>query len=307
MAKAINVKFRPANADDWLIVSGIVAATWRGEDYITEELWQHWVDDNNGYLVVAMVAGILAGFGHITEFNEAEWWLEGVRVNQMQQGKGVGSAIVEHLVNYFKHNGKGALRCVVDSQNRPSIQMVEASKLHHMLSLTCFEAPAKVGNEYEFYKVGPKAADYINSYLRYSPMYRISNYLEHNWVIRVLSEDYLNALLSDAAHEVLIWRAFDRLHGLAVIVKVAAEKNLTYDPSQVLYIGYLDAPDDTTLLAMVAALQTLAAREGREKLRWYMPARAGFETVASIEGSTLRTESELLLFELTSDASDLST
>lgn len=303
--KPPNLKYRPGKLEDWPIVAGIVATTWGGEDYITDLIWKEWVEDEASRLIVATITGIIAGFGRLTQFGEAEWWLEGVRVSEIQQGKGVGTAIVGQLVDAFMKHGSGTLRCATDSSNLASIGMLEAHKFRHTLSYVRLAASARAGNTYEFYKVGPKAFEHITQYLRYSPMYRIAKFLEHDWVVRSLTSNYIEHILADPNYEVLVWRAFDRLHGVAIIVHEVTSKNMGYRPDSVLYVGYLDAPDDTTLMHMMAALQTLAAERGLQGVRWYLPARAGFEAVAEIDGAALPSVNEMQIFELHRGTSEL--
>lgn len=301
-----NVKFRRAKVDDWRIVSGIVASTWDGNDYITEAIWNEWVREEDAYLIVATLGGILAGFGRLAKLDEAEWWLEGVRVGQTQQGKGIGTAIVEQLASVFKQRGSGTLRCAVYNTNEASVHMLETNDFRHTLSLGRLEAMARPNEQNEFYKVGKKALDHIIQYWRYSPMYRICNYVEHNWVLRTLNNDHMADFLADSNYGVYIWRAFDRLHGVAILIDKPTKKDMGYEPEQVLYTGYVDAPDDTTLGDMIAALQGMAFEQGRKYVRWYMPLRSGFETIVNAEGVSLDTNHEMWVFELPRGTADLS-
>jgi len=296
MSDGPRVRFRAGTLQDWPIVAPIVSRVWDGTDYINEDVWRRWVADETGTIIIGTVGGIVAGFARLTMLTEGEWWLEGARVAQTYQGRGVGQAIVGQAVELFKKHGSGILRCAVESGSDASQRMVESHRFRNTLSLATIEAPADEGHETMFHVMEPETQDIIRQYWRYSPMYRINNFYEFQWVLYSLSDERLVKFLHDDEIDVLGWREFDQLHGVAIISNQTTVKR--YQQTQVLYVSHLDAPDDTTLVRMLKALQHLAFELGLDKVRWKMPRRVGFDEPLAAAGFSPATNSELWLYEL---------
>jgi hypothetical protein len=64
------------------------------------------------------------------------------------------------------------------------------------------------------------------------------------------------------------------LHGLLVHFPDPPEE---ITPDSAFTIGYLGAPDDTTLVTILNAVSGLAARRGYGKVAWKMPVGVGLE------------------------------
>jgi hypothetical protein len=127
-------------------------------------------------------------------------------------------------------------------------------------------------------------------------MHRVNKFAEHFEVMFNLTRDRLEGYLTDPAVQVVGWRQFEQLLGLAILfLAPPADQS---NPPNALYIGYLDAPDDTTLITMLAALRGLAVRRELDKIVWKMPLGVGLETPLDQEPEIQRTSSQnLLLFE----------
>ncbi len=62
--------------------------TWQWGDYIGD-VWDQWVADPAGALLLATVGDQAAGVGKVTMISRSEAWLEGLRVNPAFRGHGV--------------------------------------------------------------------------------------------------------------------------------------------------------------------------------------------------------------------------
>ena len=269
------VEFRPAAASDWPYVERIVEATWDGEDYITEELWNLWLNDAQGYLAVGTIAGRLVVVGRITEVGPSEWWLEGLRVHPKGQGQGLGTAITDHLVNWFKRHGEGLLRLSIYSDNEASRRLVERQGFHQILSYRRMTVEPASTEYHDFKLLEPQNLDMVDSYLKRSPMFRLNHFSEHYWEMAYLTRERIGKYLRDDSVEVLGWRQGEKLAGLAIIF-LTPPPGRQQHPGE-MDVGYLDAGDDTTVGAMVQALRGLAAARGDHVVLWKMPTGMGLE------------------------------
>lgn len=292
------LQFRAGKPKDWPRVAEITANTWDEGDYINEALWQRWTTNNEGYLAVALLDGALAGFCRVTPFGPAEWWLEGIRVDPALRRMGIARSLTAHLVEWFQRHGDGILRLATYSENEASKHLAMSFGFRHILSFAEVEAPAEAGDFRSFKRLGSQNLDLILSYLRRSPMHRINRFAEHYWTLYYLTRERLAGYQADASVDVLGWRQFDQLYGLAVVF---CEPPPGREPgsSSTLYAGYLDALDDTTLQAMLRALRGLAAQRSLGSVTWKMPTGLGLErAVRETAFKTTWDDGELWLFEL---------
>lgn len=125
-------------------------------------------------------------------------------------------------------------------------------------------------------------------------MYRSNHFVERDWTAYFLTNDRLLEYLNDPAIDVLGWRQFDQLSGIAIVVP--------YIPDQTegnpMYVGYIDAPDDTTLQGMLEALRGIAMRKGHDRVLWRMPLSVGLERPIERTQYVREWEGALWLFEL---------
>ncbi|HEC21704.1 MAG TPA: GNAT family N-acetyltransferase [Chloroflexi bacterium] len=294
---SLNLGFRPATLHDWPTAVEIVAGAWQGSDYIEEERWKEWVEDPNGRLEVATHEGRMIAFCRLTELGPAEWWLERFRVAPGYQDQEVGRILMGHMIDLFEEVGHGILRTSARSDDESVLKLAPSFGFRHIVSYTAVEAPALTADYRNFRLLQPHHLDMVHRYLLYSPMYRVNKFAEHGWVFYNLTRDRLAEYLAAPEVQVTGWRQFDQLHGLALLF-VTPHGHEAPDGENALYIGYLAAPDDTTLLAMLTALRGLAVRRGLAKIAWKMPLGVGLEGPVFGHGDIGRVgEYDMYLFE----------
>lgn len=272
----LDIKYRAGHTDDWPHIASIVAATWDGDDYITEALWHRWADDHSGLLVVAEVDNTLAGLAKITYLGPAEWWLEGLRVAPSMRKKGIARGLTTYLINWFEKYGDGMLRLSTYSENEASAKVVTDHGMRHTASYRSMFAPARVSDYRNFKLLQPRNIGLIDRYLRRSPMYRANRFVEVEWKLYYLTHDRLEQYLESEDVQVLGWRHAGELQGLAIIFLSTLDERRDYDGNS-LRVGALYAPDDTTLRMMLRALRGLAAFRGLDGVSWKMPVGVGLE------------------------------
>jgi ribosomal protein S18 acetylase RimI-like enzyme len=290
--KATALEFRSAAVADWAQVEPLVAQTWADGDYITESVWHDWVQDE-GYTEVALSDGRIVGLGRLVELSPAEWWLEGIRIHPELRHQGIGRAMIEHLLAIFRQKGIGLLRFVTEAKNEAMVALAGKYNFRHTNSFEWMQASAQVGDYRNFKVLGPNNLNMVHGYLRNSPMNRVNRFAEHDWVYYYLTQERLAQFLADPSVQVLGWRELDKLHGLAIVFNDPPGG----DDGDGLKIGCVDAPDDTTLKAMLTGLRGLALKENRSKAAWKAPQGVGLDQTVSAAGFETQNVT-LWLFEL---------
>jgi GNAT superfamily N-acetyltransferase len=111
---APQVVCRPALARDHADVAEFCKGIWEGGDYVPD-VWPHWFNDPHGILVTAEYNGQAIGCGKLSLIDEAQWWLEGFRVDPNHQGLKVGSRIHNYLTDWWVEHGNGTLRLMTEN------------------------------------------------------------------------------------------------------------------------------------------------------------------------------------------------
>jgi GNAT superfamily N-acetyltransferase len=289
------ITFRPGSANDWPSISPWIGNTWSWGDYITAFVWLDWVSSTQpGHLIVAEFEGEIVALCRLLMLGEAEWWLEGVRVAPGHQGRGIGRALIDTMIQRFRRDGVGLLRFVTASSNEAMIAVAHSAGFKHLIAYTEYVAAA-ASYDYRGFKVlTPANLDLIWAYLRVSPMYRASHFVEIDWTAYYLTRDRLKAYLRSDTTEVLGWRQGGDLAGLSIVFTESGGKA----GKDTLRVGYVDAPEDTTLLAILAALQGLAAKRGYARVSWHMPLSVGLERPIANSAYISHWDDSLWLFEL---------
>lgn len=97
---------RPADPDDRSRIFAFLQEVWDGEDYLPS-VWDDWVADPSGQLVVAELDGEPIATARIVNLGCGEFWLEGLRVAEPYRMRGVASQIKRYLLNYWEdHAGR---------------------------------------------------------------------------------------------------------------------------------------------------------------------------------------------------------
>ncbi len=107
---------RPADKDP---VLEFCRNTWPGGDYIPD-VWDSWLRDRKGRLVVATVNGITVGVAHASLQTKNVAWLEGVRVHPSHRGKGIAGRLNLALTRFAAEKGATIARLCTGSMNKAS-------------------------------------------------------------------------------------------------------------------------------------------------------------------------------------------
>ncbi|MCP4537030.1 MAG: AI-2E family transporter [Chloroflexi bacterium] len=110
------VQIRLAQTTDKPAVEAVSAQIWEGDDYIPQ-VWDAWLADPHGELIVAELVGQIVGIAKLSRLADDEWWMEGLRVAPAYRGRGISSKLHAHLVEKAREVGQGTLRFGTSSEN----------------------------------------------------------------------------------------------------------------------------------------------------------------------------------------------
>ncbi|MEW5869655.1 MAG: GNAT family N-acetyltransferase [Chloroflexota bacterium] len=112
------VQIRAARQADTPDVMALTANIWEGHDYVPH-VWQEWLADPHGRLLVAERQGRVLGLSKLSRISEFDWWLQGLRVHPDYQGQGIASRLTEASLQAWLEIGAGTLRLTT---HRPPVR-----------------------------------------------------------------------------------------------------------------------------------------------------------------------------------------
>lgn len=119
----MTIQIRKATLADKVDILRISSQVWDGTDYVPAVI-DKWLKFDNGIVWVAEVEEQVVGFSRMSFLSDNQCWLEGIRVDQISRGMGVGKALTEFQIEEsLKMNFKSCgLSSYVD--NKESLKMV---------------------------------------------------------------------------------------------------------------------------------------------------------------------------------------
>lgn len=115
----VPVSIRPAVRTDKGPILEISKTIWSGHDYIPK-VWDDWLKDKNGRLLIATVRGLPVGVAHAFFQTRRDAWLEGVRVHSDYRGLGIAGKLNRRLVDYAASEGARIARLCTGMDNKAS-------------------------------------------------------------------------------------------------------------------------------------------------------------------------------------------
>jgi len=177
---------------------------WDGSDYVPSS-WETWLQDAQGELWVAELDGRVVGLQHAALQPDASVWLEGIRVDEEVQGRGIGSVLLRHAVDWSRKMGVRAIRLSTYSENQASNAMAERQGLRLVGTFSAMTARADnsaSGWPSQTRLAMPWESSEILQFLEHSGWQPFSGCYSEGWTAYVLSRDRLRLLLS--MHAVLL-------------------------------------------------------------------------------------------------------
>ncbi len=111
-----DLTIRLAQPQDKAAVLAFCAHTWDGGDYIPQ-VWDEWLTDTSGRLLVAILADRPVGLIHMQMVAPDECWLEGMRVDPAMRKQGISKRLNEEAMREARHMGATVARLATRSEN----------------------------------------------------------------------------------------------------------------------------------------------------------------------------------------------
>lgn len=247
-----HIEIRNASPEDRDAVLAFCVNTWEWGDYI-EYVWDEWLHDPNGLLLVATVENHPVGLAHMQMLNETEAWLEGMRVDPNYRHQGVAAALNNAQLAEAIRRGATITRLMTESTNEGAIRLIERSLMRRVAAFAPFKAmPLMTVPKRPYGLEKPVLAtsgniDEIIDYLNISNIFPAAGGLYyHDFIAYSITHPLLEAKV--AAQHVYLLRRWDRLDGLAIAERWR---------DKYLNIGYIDGTTESISLIAYALRQQL--------------------------------------------------
>src|SRR5947209_10972137 len=116
------LEVRPARPEDRDAVLAFCAHTWESGDYI-EYVWDKWLHDPEGLLLVATSDGRPVGIDHLQMLNATDAWLEGLRVDPNYRHQAIAKAMGVAVKAEGKRRGAVRERPMTVSTDTASLRL----------------------------------------------------------------------------------------------------------------------------------------------------------------------------------------
>lgn len=263
------IEVRPARAEDRETVLAFCAHTWEWGDYI-ERVWDEWLQDPSGQLLVAVLDERPVGVTHMLMLNETDAWLEGLRVDPDYRNQGIATALNTASLEEAMRRGATNARLATESTNDVSIHLMGNVHMRQVGSFAPFLAQpiASTGKRQPSSEstqiAGVDDLDEIIDYLNASNTFPAVGGLYYvGFRAYEITEQLLQKHIT--AQQVYLLRRWDRLDGLAI-----AEPRNDRQGKR-LSIGYIDGMTIEAISLVAYDLRRRLPELGLESIYAYAP------------------------------------
>lgn len=262
------LEVRPAREEDREAVLAFCQQTWEWGDYI-EDVWEEWLHEENGALLVALIDGQPVGVANIRMLNAEEAWMEGMRVDPAFRQRGVASALFDAQLDEAKRRGASTARLITEASNSAAIRLIERSQMRQVSAYAPYQAGLiSAGSKRPEGLETPILAtsndlDEIIDYLNVSNIFPLAGGLYNaGFVAYSITASLIEQKVR--AQQVYLLRRWERLDGL-----VMCEQREWHDGTQ-LFIGYIDGTTESISL-LAYALRVMLPQFGLEIVQAHIP------------------------------------
>ncbi len=150
--------------------------TWPGGDYIPE-VWDDWLRDKRGRLVVAATKTGPVGIAHAWFQSKRLAWLEGVRVHPSYRGQGLAGRLNKALTGFAARQGATTARLCTGSQNSASRRHLDKTGFKLLLRFQRLESHRPLRNKprsvVRLRKHNPRVWQWITAQLEFKQFHQM--------------------------------------------------------------------------------------------------------------------------------------
>jgi ribosomal protein S18 acetylase RimI-like enzyme len=296
MEEDLLVDVRDARAEDREAVFAFCARTWGdGGDYIPD-VWDDWLTDVTGAVLVGVVGGQPVAISHVRMTASDEAWIEGVRVAPEMRRHGIARTLISRSLVRAREMGAATVRMFTGATNVASQRLFERFGFERIAELAWYTADALPEDPDEAARVmrprteaerEPSIAETtrdttlgalpanarvrtpgINDFDRLWAWLELSNLTPfnggveiHYWAGRGVTEPTLRAYL--AAGEVIELEEWGIIQALAIVAE-------DHSDGAELEVRYIDGLSDA-IGRLALLLRGEASRRGLERIWLWLP------------------------------------
>lgn len=262
------IQIRQARAQDREAVLAFCAHTWEWGDYI-ENVWETWLDDPAGLLLVALHEDRPVGLLHMQMLSETDAWQEGMRVDPAYRQQGIAHQLTLEASAEAMRRGATTVRLLTESTNYASIHLVEQAHSRQVGAFALYTAlpvtsvPQHNAGLDELSLATSEDLNEIVDYLNASSLFPSVGGLYY--------EDFIGYRISDTllaekiqAGQIYLLRRWDRLDGLTIAAPREDWRG------KYLFIGYVDGTTESISL-IAYTLRHKLPELGLEQVRAAVP------------------------------------
>jgi RimJ/RimL family protein N-acetyltransferase len=247
------LKFRDARARDRKAVFEFCKNTWPGYGDYIQLVWDRWMRDRGGRLILAELHGKPVGMAKVSEFSPGEVWLQGLRVDPSLRKMGIANEINLEVLRTVKRMNPRAVRFCTGFRNRASRHIGEKFGFRLAARFRFFWARARKG-AVRGRIARMKDLDAVLEFMRGSRFLKASGGLiAEGWVFREFSPDLVRDYMRQGAVMVIDGRR--GIRGLAIYT-VDQEED-----SHIVSLGFVDG-DEASIKALARNPFYISAQRG---------------------------------------------
>ncbi|MFC1683757.1 GNAT family N-acetyltransferase, partial [Candidatus Zixiibacteriota bacterium] len=259
LEKVIVRKARPSDKE---AVVGFCSQIWEGWDYLPR-VWDIWLEDPYGAFLVAELDGRPVGTDKITVLSPGEVWLEGLRVDPLNRGKGLAHALNQKAMEIMSDLRPNTVRFSTVFDNQASRHMGGQDGFRFIFQCQRMLSEGLEG------EVPPEAwgktgdIDEMIGFLRGSSNFkRTGGLFAWGWTFKSLDRSFLERVVAERG--ALLSRRSGKISGLALFIRQR------HGPKTAL--GFIDGREQD-VMDLARQFQMATAGRGSPQLLTMVPDR----------------------------------
>jgi GNAT superfamily N-acetyltransferase len=278
------VRIRRSTVRDTEAMLEITRPVWGGHDYLPR-VWDDWLRDGAGYPATLEVDGAVSGFQHVQVQEDGTGWIEGIRVREDTQSRGLGLALLHDGVRWAQENNLPRVRLCTYAGNPASNRIASKAGLREAARVQILSADAETDNEPVGIRIAlPSELDEVDAFIT-ATSGSGSLYTE-GWTAYSLDRRRLRMLLATQAVMVV---GNDEIDGVAIATATVEHSSLR--------LGYISGSERSVRVLARAAI-AVAGRVGFDRAVCYAPVTNEVRGVLEAAGYIWRDRDEMVLYEL---------
>jgi GNAT superfamily N-acetyltransferase len=279
---------RPALPMDTPAVLALASLIWDGEDYLPY-VWQDWLDDPGGILLVGEYDGKIVATGKLTRLAEHSWWLEGLRIHPGFEKRGFATHMFGSLLDACARLGGGMARLVTSSNRLAVHRMCARFGFTQVGNLSAYRAPTRTAENWSPWPFIPlttaQAAEAVHLAVNCTSTSLTGRFMDMGWQWQEPDPDRLG----ESAAQGQAWWWQNRLGLLTVwIDEEEDERTLSLQ---------LAACPAESLLGLLADYRLLGGQLGYPEVRAMLPVDTDVVQILEEAGYHRTWEKSLFIYE----------